>query len=49
MVDGDLNGYVVRSADGYEGVHGGFGYGDRILVLSDATKIHSLRREIADY
>jgi hypothetical protein len=26
---GDLNGHVGADADGYEGVHGGFGYGDR--------------------
>ena len=39
---GDFNGHVGRNADGYEGVHGGFGYGDRndegrrLLELADA-------------
>jgi len=42
-VGGDLNGHVGRAVDGYEGVHGGFGYGDRnmegelILEFCDAT------------
>ena len=41
MVAGVLNGYVGRSADGYEGVHGGFRYGgtnqegNRILEMVD--------------
>ena len=39
---GDLNGHVGEKAEGYEGVHGGFGYGvrneegRRILELADA-------------
>jgi hypothetical protein len=39
---GDLNGHVGANAEGYEGVHGGFGYGVRneegcrVLELGDA-------------
>ncbi|ESO05448.1 hypothetical protein HELRODRAFT_184200, partial [Helobdella robusta] len=39
---GDLNGHVGADADGYEGVHGGWGYGirneegRRVLELADA-------------
>ena len=29
IVAGDLNGYVGKNSDGYEGVYGGFRYGDR--------------------
>jgi hypothetical protein len=29
MLLGDLNGHVGANAEGYEGVHGGFGYGVR--------------------
>jgi len=29
IVAGDLNGHIGERADGYEGVHGGFGYGAR--------------------
>ena len=29
LVSGDLNGHVGKVANGYEGVHGGFGYGNR--------------------
>lgn len=29
-IGGDLNGHVGRKADGYEGVHGGFGYRNRV-------------------
>jgi hypothetical protein len=29
FVGGDLNGHVGRDADGYDGVHGGYGYGKR--------------------
>ena len=42
MLLGDLNGHVGTSADGYEGVHGGYGYGVRneegcrVLELADA-------------
>jgi len=44
-IGGDLNGHVGRKADGYEGVHGGFGYGNRnlegdlILEFCDATEM----------
>ena len=43
MVAGDLNGHVGRAGDGYDGVHGGYGFGDhnlegeRILEFGDAT------------
>jgi hypothetical protein len=42
MLLGDLNGHAGTSADGYEGVHGGYGYGVRneegcrVLELADA-------------
>jgi hypothetical protein len=42
MLLGDLNGHVGANAEGYEGVHGGFGYGVRneegcrVLELRDA-------------
>jgi hypothetical protein len=42
MLLGDLNGHVGANAEGYEGVHGGFGYGVRneegcrVLELGDA-------------
>ena len=45
LVAGDLNGHVGKTADGYEGVHGGFGYGnrnpegERILEFCDATNM----------
>ena len=44
MVAGDLNGHVCKSADGYQDVHGGFGYGGRnpggrILEFGDATEM----------
>jgi len=44
-IGGDLNGHVGRTADGYEGVHGGFGYGNRnlegdlILEFCDANEM----------
>ena len=31
IIGGDLNGHVGREANGYEGVHGGYGYGIRNL------------------
>ena len=43
IVGGDLNGHVGAAADGYDGVHGGMGYGDRnaagerILEFGDAV------------
>ena len=45
LVSGDLNRHVGTSSSGYEGVHGGFGYGtrnpegERILEFSDATEM----------
>ena len=29
IVCGDMNGHVGEKADGFEGVHGGYGFGDR--------------------
>ena len=29
VIGDDMNGYVGAKADGYEGVHGGKGYGER--------------------
>ncbi|GKF38235.1 retrovirus-related pol polyprotein LINE-1, partial [Tanacetum coccineum] len=29
IIGGDLNGHTGAAADGYEGVHGGYGFGDR--------------------
>ena len=29
VLGGDLNGHVGQKSEGYEGVHGGFGYGVR--------------------
>ena len=43
IIAGDLNGHVGRSSEGYEGIHGGRGYGtrnkegDRILEFGNAT------------
>jgi len=45
MLVGDLNGHVGAISDGYEGVHGGFGYGQRneeekmILEIADALEL----------
>lgn len=45
VVCGDLNGHVGREADGYEGVHGGFGWGERnqegemLLEFADAMEM----------
>ena len=45
LVGGDLNGHVGKSVDGYEGVHGGFGFGCRneggmdILDFATATSM----------
>src|SRR6267154_544813 len=44
VVGGDKNGHVGAKADGYEGVHGGKGYGERstegemLLEFADAMK-----------
>ena len=49
---GDWNGHVGREAAGYEGVHGGSGYGernadgDRVLEFAVALEILSLSKEI---
>uniref|UniRef100_UPI00358E0C29 craniofacial development protein 2-like n=1 Tax=Myxine glutinosa TaxID=7769 RepID=UPI00358E0C29 len=45
VVGGDLNGHVGRSMDGFEGVHGGYGYGvrngegERILEFADGADL----------
>ena len=45
LVGGDLNGHVGNSANGFEGVHGGFGYGARnndgvrILEFADSLSL----------
>ena len=45
MLLGDLNEHVRASAKGYEGVHGGYGYGERneegcrVLELADAHRM----------
>ena len=45
MVCGDFNGHVGQSIDGFEGVHGGSGFGARNLegeVLLEFADSHSL-------
>ena len=43
IVGGDFNGHVGKSSEGYEGVHGGFGFGsrnkegERLLEFGTAT------------
>ena len=43
IIAGDLNGHVGKASDGYEGIHGGRGFGnrntegERILEFCDAT------------
>jgi hypothetical protein len=45
MLGGDLNGHVGSGSDGYEGLHGGFGFGkrnkegDRILEFCEAMDL----------
>ena len=45
LICGDLNGYVGSEIDGFEGVHGGFGFGKRnvegemILETADALNL----------
>ena len=45
MLGGDLNRHVGSSGDGYEGVHGGYGFdpthvdGERILEFGDAMEM----------
>jgi hypothetical protein len=45
VLDGDLNGHVGKCSDGYEGIHGGFGFdsrnveGERIFEFSEAANL----------
>jgi len=45
VVGGDLNGHVGTNVDGYDGVHGGYGFGERnadgewILEFCDAVEL----------
>ena len=45
VVCGDMNGHVGAASDGFEGIHGGFGYGTRntegemLLELADAMDL----------
>jgi len=45
VVGGDLNGHIGTNVDGYDGVHGGYGFGERnadgerILEFCDAMKL----------
>ena len=45
IIGGDLNGHVGREANGYDGVHGGCGYGirnvegERILMMGSALDL----------
>ena len=45
MIGGDFNGHVGRNADGYEGVHGGHGFGtrnregERLLEFADGADL----------
>ena len=45
LICGDLNGHVGSEIDGFEGVHGGFGFGKRnvegemILEFADALNL----------
>jgi len=45
VLAGDMNGHVGSSNVGYDGMHGGFGYGDRnadgsrILLVADGQKL----------
>ena len=45
VLGGDLNGHVGKESDGYEGVHGGFGFGarnvegERILEFGDVAEM----------
>ena len=32
IVGGDLNGHVGTNVDGYDGVHGGYGFGDEDAI-----------------
>jgi len=45
VVGGDLNGHIGTNVDGYDGVHGGYGFeernadSERILEFSDAMEL----------
>ena len=45
IIGGDLNGYVGKEANGYDGIHGGRGYGtrnvedERILKMGSALDL----------
>jgi len=45
VVGGDLNGHIGANVDGYDGVHGGYGFGERnadgewILEFCDAMEL----------
>ena len=45
VLAGDMNGHVISSNAGYDGMHGGFGYGDRnadgsrILEFADGINV----------
>jgi len=39
---GDMNGHIGSSNVGYDGIHGGFGYGSRNAVLKDIELTSSL-------
>ena len=49
---GDMNGHVGSSNAGYEGTHGGFGYGSRnaygsrILEFADGAKLGHLQHTV---
>ena len=32
IVGGDFNGHIGQSSDGYDSVHGGFGFGAKMIV-----------------
>ena len=36
---GDMNGHIGSSNVGYDGTHGGFGYGSRILLFADGLNL----------
>ena len=55
VVAGNLNGHVGQYADGYEGVHGGFGFGDRnaegvrVLEFGDAMGMSVVNTALKKY
>ena len=44
LICGDLNGHVGSEIDGFEGVHGGFGFGKRnvegVMILETADALN---------